>query len=97
MEKLIHETTKEHFEKYRDLAKRLGNDWSNLSSILGLNKEQMIEKYLEDKYLNSIPLKQWDNLALCQNCAGSLAEKVCLVKHLTIYHFIGAEFKEESK
>jgi hypothetical protein len=93
---LINKSTKAHYQKYSELAKVLHISYKNYPNMLGYPKEELIEKFKEDKNLNNIPLQKWDTQALFipnikyNGFTLSLAEKVCLLKHLAIYDIIGA-------
>ncbi|MFA5696391.1 MAG: hypothetical protein WC917_02995 [Bacilli bacterium] len=93
---LIAKSTKAHYQKYSDMAKVLHMSYKNYQSMLGYTKEELIEKFKEDKNLNNIPLPKWDIQASFipnikyNGFTLSLAEKVCLLKHLAIYDIIGA-------
>jgi len=89
-----HLTTKEHYETYQRMAEISGISYKNADIILGYTKDGMIEKYKEDRHLNNISLNRWDMLGLGTTIYFdrpiSLSDRVCLVKHCTIYQFIGA-------
>jgi hypothetical protein len=92
---MINKTSKEYYEKYSNLAKEIGISYKGLKEInFGpqcYTKEELIEKFKEDKNLNNIPLKYWDEKCILYcSVRITLAEKVCLLKHLVIYDIIGA-------
>jgi len=95
MQELFNETSKEYYEKYSNLAKKIGISYKNLDGVyLGTKfytKERLTEKFKKDPNLNNIPLKFWDEKYII-NCEVriSLAEKVCLLKYLVVYDIIGA-------
>ncbi|MFA6185539.1 MAG: hypothetical protein WC720_05355 [Candidatus Shapirobacteria bacterium] len=103
-EKLIKKTSKEHYEKYENLAQKMGISYKRGQEIyLGsykFTKKELIEKFKEDSVLNNISLTLWDRRAgtidTNHSYHLSLAEKVCLLKHLVTYDIIGAmpEFEE---
>lgn len=110
-------TSKEHFQKYEDLAKALGvHALASMVPLVGYNTLQ--DAFEKDKNLNNIPLPLWDNMdfsvrhlvGMCpkekfleayhkhsryegeerQKKIWSLCETVCVLKHVAIYHIIGA-------
>ena len=93
---LISKSTKNHYQKYSDMAKVLHMSYKNKTSMFEYSKEQLIEKFKEDENLNNIPLQKWDNQALFipnikfNGFTLSISEKVYLLKHLVIYDIIGA-------
>ena len=76
-------TSEDHFNKYENIVQSNGLSNMNLFSFDKLSKA-----YDEDKHLNSIPLQQWDSIAMRLPIKGSLAEKVCTLKHIAIYHIL---------
>jgi len=95
-------TTKEHYEKYKEMSEKIGLDLSDSKTILKLDRCQMIRKLKEDEYLNNIPLKNFDlwsnNLILPFTMAKipySISNGVCCIKHQIIYQFIGADFVDK--
>ena len=81
---MTNKTTKSHYEKYEDIVQKY-----RLSSYrVNYSKSELLKAYNLDKYLNSIPLKNWDNTTFGLNIKGSLAEKVCTLKHIAIYHIL---------
>lgn len=102
-------TTREHFEKYRDLAKKLhvtfdtGSDFMNIPTRCGLpSKVQHSGRccwthlFQRDPNLNNISLSRWDSYAISLKVYNplarglSIAESVCLAKHLVVYQLVGA-------
>ena len=77
-------TTIEHFEKYDNLVQKYQLKNHKLPFKV------LINHYKADKHLNSIPLKKWDVATFnLPNVYGiSLAEKVCILKHIAIYHIL---------
>lgn len=102
-------TTYEHFDKYRELANKLGID--ALVSIVGrvASKEEIEESLAHTNAyaLNSIPLHKWDRQDAAvrelarhvkwgspgQTFSWSLADTVCVLKHVAIYIVAGAHFE----
>lgn len=94
-------TTKEHYEKYRDMSKAIDLDLSKDLNVLGLSKAEVLAKFEEDEHLNSIPLYKFDawsdHLRSSFHNAKinySISNGVCCIKHQIIYGFLGAEFNE---
>jgi hypothetical protein len=58
-----------------------------IKTFLGRSKRVILNRLKKDRYLNNIPLKEWDSSAsvflMYNRSAGlSLAEVVCMLKHL---------------
>jgi hypothetical protein len=93
---LISKSTRNHYQKYSEIAKLLHMSYKNKTSMFEYSADQLIEKFKEDENLNNIPLAKWDTQALFipnikyNGFTLSIAEKVCLLKHLVIYDIIGA-------
>jgi hypothetical protein len=90
---LTKRTTKEHYEKYARLSEERGVKWNENSSqhMLGMSREDLIERFKSDPNLNNIKLAWWDGLVTPSVKRGlSSAECVCLYKHCAIYQCIGA-------
>jgi hypothetical protein len=83
-------TTREHYEKYRDLAEQKGVGASISMYYLGKPKEKWIELFLEDEHLNNTPLSLYDGTYVSTGAGISLADNVCMHKHVIIYQIIGA-------
>ncbi len=88
-------TTYEHYTKYANMLKELGLGITDKENFFGMTKDFLIGKFKEDAYLNNVPLKKWDAMWISfsvyhQKLAlgKSLAEGVCVYKHLCIYHFL---------
>lgn len=90
-------TSKAHYDKYRDLAQRLGIKFNAESPrIFGVSIEKLRELFEADPLLNNIPLRRFDNWTETvkfynRNARLSLAEGCCLAKHLLIYQVLGIE------
>ena len=93
---LINKSTKAHYQKYSEIAEILHMSYKNKTSMFDFSADELIEKFKEDKNLNNIPLGKWDTQASFipnikyNGFILSLAEKVCVLKHLVIYDIIGA-------
>lgn len=77
----------EHAKKYEELAQKLGIE--KLKSLIPVSPEK-IRTALErgDKYLNTIPLRKWDDAAKGFVYPGlSLSEKVSALKHVARWHY----------
>lgn len=88
-DKVMDEGDKEHFKKYEERAQKLGID--HIRGYMPVSA-QRIRRALEqgDKYLNTIPLRKWDEMANMmgyRNEGWSLAETVSLLKHVARWHF----------
>ena len=84
----------EHRAKYEALARRLGVD--ALLAIMPATPEQIREAYSADKHLTNIPLSVWDSatwapFTLDAARGLSLAERVCVLKHVAVTRICGAE------
>ena len=82
----------DHEQKYHDMCRKHGVDWNdNSPRHVNETKESLAQKYKEDKHLNNIPLKLWDNLAMSLYVRGglTLCECVCMEKHAAL-ELIGA-------
>jgi hypothetical protein len=94
----------EHYQKYEKLAQKLGVTALEAlaeKAINPHNRQKNTIKYLKDcyshdRYLNNIPLSQWDILdfpvkTLVQHSGGgfhSLCQTVCVLKHVAVYHML---------
>ena len=75
---------KKHYDKYEELCKKYGVVWNKDSPrLVGETLESLRKKHKEDKHLNNIPLRFWDNLARClmPRTGLSLSQCVCMEKH----------------
>lgn len=96
MDRIEHKTTEEHYNKYRDMVSRAGITFkNNRSDYMGFNKEQLLELYLEDSFLNNIPLRDFDCIYLycpahIRKIITNLADNICVLKHLLIYEILEA-------
>ena len=99
MSKLIHKASKSHYEKYRDMAKSAGVSFKRDKKPMGYTRDELIELYKKDQHLNNIPLRKFDAMTNMLNAyhvvKRTLAEGVCLYKHLLIYEVIGAQWRNE--
>ena len=88
---IAHPTTEDHYRKYAELASFTGYATTTYCPVG--EYEYLLEKYLEDRLLNNIPLKVWDNWGIWLRLRTkrlSMAELCCLGKHLVIYRILGA-------
>lgn len=83
-----HKTRREHYNKYKKLAE-INHVSLKKSNIFPL-KDELMKLYLQDKYLNNIPLYIFDGL-LKPGLHLTLAENTCMYKHLLIYEVLGLE------
>jgi hypothetical protein len=77
----------EHAQKYEALAQLLGVDF--LRKLIPASPER-VRKALEtgDQHLNTIPIYKWDDAGLSIQKPGlSMAEKVCVLKHVAKWHY----------
>ena len=79
----------EHAKKYDALARQIGIDI--LKELIPASPEK-IRKAIEkgDTYLNSIPLRKWDQASAHIYLPGknlSLSERVCALKHVARWYF----------
>jgi hypothetical protein len=76
-----------HYQKYEGMCQKYHVAWEVSSPrLVGETLESLILAYQQDKYFNTIPLRNWDSLAygfLAFNPRSglSLAEAVCMQKH----------------
>lgn len=83
----------EHFEKYQAMAQDVGVG-ALKRVVLGITSAEEVRKaLLNDPSLNSIPLQKWDScfqqvlgIPAKTRRALSLAEVVCLLKHVARHH-----------
>ena len=96
-------STYEHFDKYRELANKLGINVL-VCTVGTVAEKNEIEGSLASTNayaLNSIPLHKWDACdysvrrlaALAGIKSWSLADTVCTLKHVAIYIVAGAHFE----
>ena len=91
MDKIICKTTRQHYEKYKELAQKAGVSLKDCKSFGG--KKKLTRLFLEDENLNQFPLQKFDvyfSFHLRTLKRFSLAENTCMYKHLLIYEVIGA-------
>src|SRR4029077_7415840 len=84
---VMDEGEKEHAKKYEALAQKLGVE--SLRALMPVSA-QKIRAALErgDKHLNSISLRKWDAAGTSIRGKGlSMAEKVCVLKHVAKWHY----------
>lgn len=84
---VMDEGEKEHAKKYEALAQKLGVE--KLRALIPVSAEK-IRAALErgDKHLNSIKLRKWDAAGEAIRGQGlSMAEKVCVLKHVAKWHY----------
>jgi len=86
-----HKTSRSHYEKYRDMARRA--DVTLLESTSFGTGEQLGRLYKADPLLNNIPLRKFDVYyiwtARIEGGPRSLSENTCMYKHLLIYEVLG--------
>ena len=93
---LTHKTTKEHYGKFKGMAKIAGITFKNSTEPLGYDKKRLLELYIEDEHLNNIPLHVFDSYysfyisASTKKYIKSSADNTCVLKHLIIYEVLGA-------
>ena len=95
MERLEHKTTEMIYNKYRDMAVLAGITFKNSNTYMGFTKEQLLNLYIEDNFLNNIALRDFDCIYLylplhTKKIIKCLADNVCLYKHLLTYEVLGA-------
>lgn len=88
-----------YYEKYRDLCAKRGVGYSG-GDFMGHDPEYWKAKYAEDEYLNNHPLSHFDSVVGGYAPLGvyrglSLAEGVCMLKHVITYHIVGAPVPPE--
>lgn len=77
----------EHAKKSEALAQKIGIE--RLKELIPVPPER-VRKALEkgDKYLNTIPLRKWDDATSALKIPGlSLSDKVSALKHVAIWHY----------
>lgn len=91
-------TSKEHFEKYNAIVSGTQSVYLSAVIVGRLTKERIINELTdgESNSLNTIPLPVWDGMAPNVRGKYTLAERVCALKHVAIYHVAGfePEFKD---
>jgi len=97
---LTKKTTKEHYEKYRNLVKKMGvclnPDDLSMFGLSGV--DDLRERFKVDEHLNNVPLQVFDFLyyVMLRNARKngykgySLAENTSMYKHALIYQVLGA-------
>jgi hypothetical protein len=110
---LTNKTTKEFYEKYEAMKKRLHIYMTTGTALFAdtlkhfyiADISELLTMYEADKNLNNIPLRYFDSLYYTlhmyhpKEAPGSLSENTCLYKHCLIYDVLGAEpeFTDEEK
>jgi len=94
MEILTRNITKEHYEKFRDMAEKAGITFKGVSEPLGYSVEELRELYIEDNNLNNIPSIGLDSFYLClpsykRKTITNMGDVCCVYKHLLIYEVLG--------
>ena len=94
MEILTKNTTKGHYEKFRDMAEKAGITFKRSDTYMGFTKQQLLELYLQDNNLNNIPLRDFDCIYLhlpsyIRKIITNMADNCCVYKHLLIYEVLG--------
>ena len=90
-----HKTSKAHYEKYAQMAKDAHVKFTSVP--FGYSIAEIERLHSSDPNLNNIPLHKWDALVYgywAYNKRGivkSLAEGVCMYKHLAIYQLLDAQ------
>lgn len=59
--KLVSKTSKEHYEKYKELQIQTGV--LLFDDFMGKTKEDWIRLYEQDEHLNNVPMVYWDSAA----------------------------------
>jgi len=95
---MINKTTRSHYEKYKEMARDCHVTFKNKEFPMDRTKETIIELFKRDNHLNNIPLYEFDSYFYVGKfyhgrewIPSSLAENVCMYKHLLIYEVVGAE------
>ena len=89
------EMRRDHWDKYEALAQEIGVAVREDQNIFGFFGSAWKTLYAEDRRLNNVPLSRWDfwghNLAALQRGVArlSMAERVCLLKHVVQRDIIG--------
>lgn len=102
METIKIKVPREHFEKYAALAKKFHVSLKSCKMVLDHTPEEMRYAVQADEHLNNIRLRLWDGMAnsflfMHRNSGLSLAEAVCMYKHLAIFEFAGCEPEFETE
>ena len=92
--------TKEHFDKYDALARKLG--LSALAALVPVNRDRILKAMTGERELNNVPLDLWDGqfrathqLAIKAGLrAWSLGENVCVLKHVARHYIAKGEHLE---
>lgn len=103
MEQIKHKTTREHYEKYKVLAEKLGVQFTQDSaalfgyaSIAALQEHYAFDPALNGKHGQAGGLSNFDSWFYHvqthnkEACALSMAEGVCIGKHCLIYQVLKA-------
>ena len=93
MEIFTTNTTKEHYEKFRDMAEKAGISFRSSDTYMGFTKSQLLKLYIEDNNLNNMPLIVFDSFYLClpsytRKVITNMADNCCVYKHLLIYEVL---------
>lgn len=98
VEKIKHKTTEEHYKKYKEICDERMIAYSYLDNFMGYTAQELLHHYLRDENLNTIPLEKWDHMIQTRNTHPNktvrkitIAENVCLNKHIVKYHILGIE------
>ena len=97
MDKPICRTTKEHYEKFRNMASNAGLSFNNGSNIfyMGYTKKELLTIYNNDPLLNFISLIKFDGMYFgltrqAKKYITNLADNCCVYKHLLICEVLEA-------
>jgi len=72
----------EHFDKYDQITKSIGQQWLSELVLTIASKEDLKKAFFEDESFNNLPLQKWDKLAVFLGKRLSLSERVCVLKHI---------------
>lgn len=95
---MICKTTRKHYEEFRDMAKKAGITLKGAERFG--TKEELAKKFLDDPWLNNINMYTafdplYPHMLPKMHRLGykgfSLADNVCLYKHLIIYEILECE------
>ena len=78
---MIHLTTREHYEKYRDITAGYSPE-----TLLGRTFQDWANEYDKDKRLNSVSLTEWDDSH--RQFGTNMSQNVCSLKHVVIYNIL---------
>lgn len=98
MKKLEHKTTEEHYNKYRNMGEKARINIKEFCNYNGYTVKNLRELYLEDNFLNNIPLINFDSYyhffikpdKNLRKIITHIADNVCCIKHLLIYEVLEA-------